>query len=199
MVDSYSENKKLTRKVADYLKKVINQIIKNKTTINIPELGIENAFFEIELPPGVYEIVDINNTIKQIRSDSDCGFELNIQANAISMKSVSTSYHNIHFNSETNKLLGCTNNDYPAGTHKSEISVMITTTGKIHLKCDCVDGSIVNCIRERILFSFILGAPPGCKIIKKPEILLYKNKTGTSQVGATSKSQKAQNLFLEKT
>ena len=42
---------------------------------------------------------------------------------------------------------------------------MITTTDKVHLKCDCVDGSIVNGIREQILFSFNLSAPPGYKII----------------------------------
>ena len=56
---------------------------------------------------------------------------------------------------------------------------MITTTDKVHLKCDCVDGSIVNGIREQILFSFNLSAPPGYKIIKEPNIILYKkiNKT----------------------
>ena len=42
---------------------------------------------------------------------------------------------------------------------------MITTTDKVHLKCDCVDGSIVNGIREQIVFSFNLSAPPGYKII----------------------------------
>ena len=51
---------------------------------------------------------------------------------------------------------------------------MITTTDKVHLKCDCVDGSIVNGIREQILFLFILSAPPGYKIIKEPNIVLYK-------------------------
>ena len=56
---------------------------------------------------------------------------------------------------------------------------MITTTDKVHLKCDCVDGSIVNGIREQILFSFNLSAPPGYKIIKEPNFILYKktNKT----------------------
>ena len=51
---------------------------------------------------------------------------------------------------------------------------MITTTDKVHLKCDCVDGSIVNGIREQIFFSFNLSAPPGYKIIKEPNIVLYK-------------------------
>ena len=90
------------------------------------------------------------------------------------MKSVLTSSHHIHFNSETNKLLGFTNNDYPAGTHKSEKPVMITTTHKVHLECDCVGGSIVNGIREQISFSFILSALPGYKIIKEPCIILYR-------------------------
>ena len=56
---------------------------------------------------------------------------------------------------------------------------MITTTDKVHLKCHCVDGSNVNGKREQILFSFILSAPPGYKIIKEPTTVLYKglNKT----------------------
>ena len=82
------------------------------------------------------------------------------------MKSVLTTSNPIHFNSELNKVLGFTNKDYSTGTHTSEQPVMITTTDKVHLKCDCVDGSIVNGIREQILFPFNLGAPPGYKIIK---------------------------------
>ena len=95
------------------------------------------------------------------------------------MKSVLTTSNPIHFNSRLNILLGFTNKDYQAGTHTSEKPVMITTTDKVHLKCDCVDGSIVNGIREQILFSFILSAPPGYKIIKEPTTVLYKkiNKT----------------------
>ena len=48
---------------------------------------------------------------------------------------------------------------------------MITTTDKVHLKCDCVDGSIVNGTREQILFPFNFSAPPGYKIIKEPNII----------------------------
>ena len=103
----------------------------------------------------------------------------NIIPNTISMRSVLTTSNHIYSDSELNTLLGFTNIGYPAGTHKSEKPVMITTTDKVHLKCDCVDGSIVNGIREQILFSFNLSAPPGYKIIKEPNIILYKkiNKT----------------------
>ena len=95
------------------------------------------------------------------------------------MKSVLTTSNDINFNSELNILLGVTNTDYSAGTRTSEKRVMITTTDKIHPKCDCVDGSVVNGIREQILFSFIRSAPRGYKIIKEPNIILYKkiNKT----------------------
>ena len=129
----------------------------------------------IQLVPGAYEIVDINAYVKQLITQSD--FNINIQADAISMKSVLTTSNSIHFNSELNKVLGFTLTDYPSGTHTSEKPVMITTTDEVHLKCDCVDGSIGNGIREQILFSFNLSAPPGYKIMKEPTTVLYKKKT----------------------
>ena len=58
----------------------------------------------------------------------------------------------ILFNCELNKVLGFTLTDSPSGTHTSEKPVMITTFDKVHLKCDCVDDSIVNGIREQFFF-----------------------------------------------
>ena len=81
------------------------------------------------------------------------------------MKSILTTSNPITFNSELNKVLGFPNTHYTkGGTYNSEKPVMITTTNKIHLKCDCVDGSIVDGLREKILFSFNLNAPSGYKI-----------------------------------
>ena len=148
--------------------------------INLPPFDIvENNFFEIYLTPGVYELVDINNAIKQKINESDYDFKFDLILDTISMKSVLTTSNNIQFNSKLNTVLGFTHTVYPPGTHTSEKPVMITTTDKVHLKCDCVDGSIVNGIREQILFSFNLSAPPGYKIIKEPTTVLYKsiNKT----------------------
>ena len=140
---------------------------------------IENDFFEIYLTPGVYELVDINNANKQKINESDYDFKFDLIPDTISMKSVLTTSNNIQFTSKLNTVLGFTHTVYPPGTHTSEKPVMITTTDKVHLKCDCVDGSIVNGIREQILFSFNLSAPPGNKIIKEPTTFLYKsiNKT----------------------
>ena len=149
IVNCCSRKTKLTRKYFDYLKKIFDQnnldtttLASHKDNMNIPEFGIENDFLEIELKPGVNDLVDINDTIKQILSDSD--FEFNIQADTISMKSDFTTSNDIHFNSELNTFLGFTNTNYFSGNHKSEKTVMITTTDNVLLKCDCVDGSIVN-------------------------------------------------------
>ena len=116
--------------------------------------------------PGAYELVDIIASVKQITIDSD--FKFNIIPDTVSMESILTTSNPIHFNSELNKVLAFTLTDYPSGTHTSEKPVMITTTDKVHLKCDCVDGSIVNGTREQNLFSFNLSAPPRYKIIKEP-------------------------------
>ena len=56
----------------------------------------------------------------------------------------------------------------------SDNKVNITNIDKVHLKCDCVDGSIVNGKREPILFSFGIDEPPGYKLFIHPNIILYK-------------------------
>ena len=177
ITNSYTKKKKkLTRKDFNQLKEVFNY---PDQQIHIPDFEIEHDSFGIQLTTEAYELVDINASIKQIINESDYDFKFNIISDPISMKSILTTSNPIHFNSKLTKFLGFTQRDYPSGTHTSEKPVMITTTDKVHLKCDCVDGSIVNGIREQILFSFNLSAPPGYKIIKEPTTVLYKliNKT----------------------
>ena len=178
----------LSENYYDELERIIGQINKNiedKTNIlDLNGIGSVSNCLGIEIPPGAYELIDINKAIQQevinsCSSSLNPDLKINIEADTISMKSVLTTSYSIYFNSELNTLLGFTNKGYSAGTHISEKPVMITTTDKVYLKCDCVDGSIVNGIREQILFSFNFSAPPGYKIIKEPNIILYKkiNKT----------------------
>ena len=153
ITNSYTKKKKkLTRKDFNQLKELIEVFNYPDQQIHIPDFEIEHDSFGIQLTPGAYELVDINASVKQIINESDYDFEFNIIPDTISMKSVLTTSNPIHFYSELNKVLGFTQREYPSGTHTSEKPVMITTTDKVHLKCDCVDGSIVNGIREQILF-----------------------------------------------
>ena len=61
-----------------------------------------------------------------------------------------------------------------AELYKSERPINITGIDKVHLKCDCIDGSIMNGTREPILYSFSLHQPPGHKIYKEPKVKLFK-------------------------
>ena len=51
-----------------------------------------------------------------------------------------------------------------AGSYKCEKPINITGIVEVHLKCDCIDGSVMNGTREPILYSLAVNQPPGQKI-----------------------------------
>ena len=63
-----------------------------------------------------------------------------------------------------------------AGSYKSDRPIHITGMDKVHLKCDSLQGSIVNGIREPIFYNFALSSPPVRKIFKEPRIFFKKIK-----------------------
>ena len=71
-----------------------------------------------------------------------------------------------------------------AGSYKSDKPINITGIDKIHLKSDCIQGSIINGVREPILYRFALSSPSGHKIYKEPRIKLFKkvNKSVLSHI-----------------
>ena len=60
------------------------------------------------------------------------------------------------------------------GVYSSNKFLNLNTTNKIHLKCDCIDGSVQNGLRQPILYSFVLEKPSGFKIFCEPETIHYK-------------------------
>ena len=147
------------------------------------------------LNPGIYEIVDLNNTLKHILPDN---VEISITIDDIRLKSNLKINQTLIFTEKSffYTILGFTQSkSYPldytdgfnqliAGSYKSETPINITGIDKSHLKCDCIQGSIVNGIREAILYSFALSSPPGHKIYKEPRIELFKkiNKSVLSHI-----------------
>ena len=53
-------------------------------------------------------------------------------------------------------------------------NVNLNSTNKIHLKCDCIYGSIQDGLRQPILYSFVLDKPSGYKVFCEPETVHYK-------------------------
>ena len=61
------------------------------------------------------------------------------------------------------------------GIYTSDKNILnLNTIDKIHLKCDIIDGSIQDGVRQPILFSFVLDKPSGYKVFCQPETILFK-------------------------
>ena len=136
------------------------------------------------LNPGIYEVSDLNNTLKYILPDN---MKVRVTIDDIRLKSNLKTNQTLIFTEKSffYTILGfTTSRSYPlddidgfyqliAGSYKSDRPINITGIDKIHLKCDCIQGSIVNSVREPILFSFALSSPPGHKIYKEPRVKLF--------------------------
>ena len=64
--------------------------------------------------------------------------------------------------------------DSPGVYTSDKIILNLNTINKIHLKCDCIDGSIQDGVKQPILFSFVLDKPPGYKVFCEPETIHFK-------------------------
>ena len=58
----------------------------------------------------------------------------------------------------------------------SEKSRNLSIMYKIHLKAECIDGNVLNCFRQPILYSFTLDKPSSHKLFCEPETSHYKTK-----------------------
>ena len=147
------------------------------------------------LNPGIYEVVDLNNTLKHILPDN---VKVNITIDGIRLKSNLKINQTLIFTEKffLYTILGFTQSrSYPlddidgfcqsiAGSYRSDKPINITGIDKIHLKCDCIQGSIVNGTRAPVLYSFALSSPPSHKIYKEPRVKLFKkiNKSVLSHI-----------------
>ena len=137
------------------------------------------------LNPGIYEVIDLNNTLKCILPDN---VKVTITIDDIRLKTNLKINQTLIFTKKSffYTILGFTqSHSYPLddidgfyqlikGSYKSDKPINMTGIDKIHIKCDCIQSSIVNGIREPILFSFALSSPPAHKIYKEPRVKLFK-------------------------
>ena len=161
--------------------------------LNLKYIPTKRTGYSID--PGIYEVIDLNNTLKHILPNN---VKVNITIDDIRLKSNLKINQTLIFTERSffYTILGFTQSrSYPlndidshyqliAGSYKSDRPNNITGIDKIHLKCDCIQGSIVNGIREPILYSFALSSPPGHKIYKEPRVKLFKkiNKSVLSHI-----------------
>ena len=147
-------------------------------------------FITYKLSPGIYTIKDISDVVKTFSGHSDI---IENENNDISMKTKIILKYNdwrknfglgtLRFDRKFffRTLLGHDPYfDYKVpGVYTSDKILNLNLTNKVLLKCDCVDGSIQNGLRQPILYSFVLDKPSSYKIFSEPETIHYKkiNKT----------------------
>ena len=140
-------------------------------------------------------MVDLNNTLKYILPNN---VKVSVTIDDVRLKSNLKIKQTLIFTNRSffYTILGFTqSHSYPldyidgfyqliAGSSKSDRPINITGIDKIHLKCDYIQGSIVNGIREHILSSFALSSPPRHKNYKEPQVKLFKkvNKSVLSHI-----------------
>ena len=142
-----------------------------------------SSFITYELEPGIYSYREISEALFYILQSEypQSGSEILIRLDDVTRKTkliVNSGIIAIRFdeNSFFSTILGFTAGwDYKHfNQYLSQKSVNLSSTNKIHLKCDATDGSIVNGIRQSILYSFVLDKPSGYKIFSEPETIHYK-------------------------
>ena len=147
------------------------------------------------LNPGIYEVDDLNNTLKYILPDivkvsvtiDDIRLKTNLKINQTLIFTEKSFFYTIlGFTQSRSSSLDDIDGFYQliAGSYKSDRPINITAIDKVHLESDCIQGSIVNGIREPIFYSFALSSPPGHKIYKEPKVKLFKkiNKSVLSHI-----------------
>ena len=147
-------------------------------------------FITYELDPGNYNIEDIQQAVYSL---GDHKGNLQIEYDEINKKvklilnSSANSFGTLRFDDKSffHTLLGfdpywdykptiAIHADFP-GVYTNDNDILnLNTINKIHLKCDCIDGSIQDGVRKPILFSFLLDKPSGYIVFCEPETIHYK-------------------------
>ena len=141
------------------------------------------SFITYENPPDIYTFKDISEVLLNCLQSEFKGKinEIDIEYDDITMKIklivgvgiLAVKLEELSFFSNN---LGFTPGwDYKHyNKYISQEILNIGSTNKIKLKCDIIDGSVVNGLRQPILYSFVLDELPGNKVFCEPETIHYK-------------------------
>ena len=140
-----------------------------------------SSFITCELEPGIYSYKDITEALFYMLQSDFPPYEIFITLDDVSRKTklvVNSDIMAISFDEKSffSSILGFTPGwDYKHyNEYLSQKIVNLNGTNKIHLRCDAIDGSVANGIRQSILYSFVLDKPSGYKVFCEPETINYK-------------------------
>ena len=156
-------------------------LVEDDITLVLDEYN--SSFITYELQPGIYTFKDISEALYNILQSEypGPGNVIDVEYDDITMKTKLVVKYGIiairfYEKSFFSTILGFTSGwDYKSyNKYTSQKIVNLGSTNKIHLKCDVINGSIVDGFRQPILYSFVLDKLPGYKVFSKPETIQYK-------------------------
>ena len=161
-----------------------------RTEIDLVEVDVKlvlneynSSFITYELAPSFYSFKDIsealfnilqpefkryNNSVDSEYDDITMKTKLVVRPGIIAIRLDEKSF----FSTVLGFTSGWEYKHYNEYTRQKIVN--LGSTKKIHLKCDVVDGSVLNGVRQPILYSFVLDKLPGYKGFCEPETIHYK-------------------------
>ena len=142
-----------------------------------------SSFITYELESGIHSYKDLSKALFNIlqQENPSSNSEILIRLDDITRKTklvVRSGIIAIRFDEKSffSTILGFTPgwNYKRYNQYNSQKIVNLNNTNKIHLKCDCINGSIQDGVRQPTLCSFILDKPSGYKIFCEPETIHFK-------------------------
>lgn len=134
--------------------------------------GKNNEF--IKIPPGSYEIDDINKYLQNEFQKKNISFHL--YANNNTLKSIIKSTTDIIFKDGTiGNILGFKNGIISGDGHPkmSENPAEIIKVNSLCIDCSIAEGSYLNGKPVHIIHQFFPNVSPGFKIIESPQNIIY--------------------------
>ena len=156
-------------------------LIEGDTELVLDEYN--SSFITYKISPGFYTFKDISEALFNILQIEYPGPSnvIDIENDDITMKTklvVRSGIIAIRFDEKSFfcNVLGFTPGwDYKHyNNYISQKILNLGSTNKIHLKCDIIDGSVVNCFKQPIFCSFVLDKLPGYKAFCEPETIHSK-------------------------
>ena len=142
-----------------------------------------SSFNTYEIKAGIYTFKDISEALFNILQSEYPGPSnvIDIEYDDITMKTKLVVRSGIiarKFDEQSffSNVLGFT----PGWDHKhynkyiSQKNLILGSTNIIHLKCDVIDGSVVDGARQPMLYSFVLDKQPDYKVFSEPGTIHYK-------------------------
>jgi hypothetical protein len=132
---------------------------------------------EIAIPVGCYEIVQINEAIKEALGDKSSYFEL--APNYVTLGSIITiTNDSFKIDFDTNNsmapVLGFNKDSVlGSGVNNSAHIVNILEVNSILVNCDIISNSYLNGSHSPVIYSFFPNVRPGGKIIQEPNTITF--------------------------